>query len=815
MAYTHKALQCAEEFQNGAQQAYALRLLTSHYRALKEYDAAIEYAQKTIRLSDSLNYFRGKSLALRELGIIAQAFENFEDAHEYFNRALEIAEFHSRNDRTLIMTNIALLHKSQKNYPHALELMKEVSDIRLSESRHYGYAWSMLHIGSLYRLMQDYPQAITYCKKAEPLMIEFDVLEGQRGVCNCLARSYRAIDNTQQGLEYAMCFIELNQELNTETTEDIARRWEFSQERLRDSLMQVQQTSTLESQITDREQQRNVFLLGTLAALLATAFLVMQLRYSRQKRISLEAEKEHEHAEAARLQELDRLKTDLYTNITHEFRTPLTVISGMTAELEDHPEKLSEISQIVQRNSAILLNLVNQMLDLSKVESGKLEVRMISGDVVEYVGYIIQSFQSMSATKDISLHVLNKEDSHVMDYDPDKLMQILSNLLSNSMKFTPGGGNIYVSSSFNGQFEIEVRDTGRGISEEDLPYIFDRFYRAGDQAYKSLAGTGIGLALTKQLVELMGGTIEASSINGKGTTFRIALPITRDSEELGIDFDPESVRQVASVYGAGSLAQNPVAANVPTLRVLPHLMVMEDNRDVRHFLATVLRNHYKLTFAFDGKQGVQMALDMIPDIIITDVMMPEKDGYQVCQDIKSSDRTNHIPIIMLTAKTDQESLLQGLRTGADAYLAKPFDKAELLLRLKKLLELRHTLHGRYTSGAPLEVAQDTKVQDEFIMRLQALIHSRMGEHGFGIETICNEMGMSRSHLHNKLKALTGRSLSLYVRLLRVQQGRHLVETTDLNVSEVAYDVGFSDPAYFSKCFSAEYGYSPSSLQGGT
>ena len=679
-----------------------------------------------------------------------------------------------------------------------------------------GFVKANYKLGGAYLAKGNSASALKHCTTAYEVGSKRGPVIVTADACHCIYQVHRRDGDYRKALDFFELYHVLKDSTELEESQEMIVQFELEKQRLADSIVAVQERAELEmayqEEVTQKEGQRNTYLVGGLGVLLLSAFLGTRLQLSRNRRKMLETEKDQEHAEAVRLQELDQLKTDLYTNITHEFRTPLTVISGMAAELKEHPTKTGDISTIIQRNSSILLNLVNQMLDLTKVESGKLEVNTVSGDVIEYIGYITQSFQSMAATKDITLHVLNKDHSLTMDYDPDKLMQVLSNLLSNSIKFTPGGGNIYVTTSANGALEMEVRDTGIGIPEANLPHIFDRFYQVTDTEHKTLVGTGIGLALTKQLVELMGGSIEVSSTKGKGTVFYVSLPITQETaEEDPVDFNPDSVREVAAVYAASTISQKPVAAVVPSLKVMPRLLLIEDNPDVQHFLQTILENDYKLSLAADGKQGVDTAFETIPDIIITDVMMPEKDGYQVCDELKSNERTNHIPIVMLTAKADAGSRIEGLKKGADAYLAKPFDKEELLVRLAKLLELRQTLQARYTSGEPVEIQEPTQELDEFIVKLNAFIHENMSRSDFNIAAICKEMIMSRSSLHKKVKALTGRSISLYVRLLRVQKAKVLLESTDMHVAEVGYEVGFADPAYFSKCFSDEYGVPPSTI----
>ncbi|TNE68062.1 MAG: response regulator, partial [Bacteroidetes bacterium] len=405
-------------------------------------------------------------------------------------------------------------------------------------------------------------------------------------------------------------------------------------------------------------------------------------------------------AEALRLQELDQAKTRLYTNITHEFRTPLTVILGMEEQLrKKNGDWLEEGLRLIRRNGEQLLRLVNQLLDLSRVEAGHLPLRMVQGDIVAYLRYLAESFHSYAESKDIRLHVLSTVEVLSMDHDPEKMQHIISNLLSNAIKFTPAGGDIYLQIGIEkgeipgseGVCVIRIKDTGIGIPIEQLPHIFDRFYQVDDSYTRSREGAGVGLALVRELVRLMQGSIDVKSEPGKGTEFHIRLPITHTAA-------PET-----------EMARRDTPAAVLSTLVLPEenadkqvlsepgdrntVLLVEDNPDVISYLATVLDQHYQVETAQDGQEGIEKALELIPDIIVSDVMMPRKDGFELCETLKADERTSHIPIILLTAKTDQPSKIEGLAYGADAYLAKPFNQEELLVRLEKLIELRHRLQA--------------------------------------------------------------------------------------------------------------------------
>ncbi len=552
-------------------------------------------------------------------------------------------------------------------------------------------------------------------------------------------------------------------------------------------------------------------------------------------------------AEALRLQELDALKSRLYTNITHEFRTPLTVIMGMTGNIKGH----SEEKKLIQRNSESLLRLINQLLDLSKLDAGLLKLDTVQADIVTYLQYLTESFYSMADEKQVRLTFYPEVEELAMDYDEGKIQHIVYNLLSNAIKFTPEGGKVILhlrQVKRKGQpwLQLKVSDTGRGIAAEHLSHIFDRFYQApapsqappkGEEPTAPIpperlpawnsppsggqGGAGIGLALTKELVELMGGTIAVESGVGKGTDFMILLPIRRSAGAL--KKEPGTKKTLPAPRGNTVLSATPSKLRSALEQATadpdadrPVLLIIEDNRDVVTFIQSLLRKDYQIETASNGQQGIVNALEMVPDIIISDVMMPEKDGYEVCEILKNDRRTSHIPIILLTAKAAEADRVSGLRKGADAYLTKPFNKEELYVRLEKLLELRQALQKRYAVTSKSVISRDAltleaepTLEDLFLQKLQKTVLENLDDPGLGVEQLSRTAHLSRSQLYRKLKALTGEPPNAFIRKIRLHRAMELLTTTDLNISEIAYDVGFNDPNYFSRAFSNEFGQAPS------
>lgn len=532
-----------------------------------------------------------------------------------------------------------------------------------------------------------------------------------------------------------------------------------------------------------------------------------------------------ERAETKRLTELDALKTRLYNNITHEFRTPLTVIMGMTEQLatgkwqsavsKKEQEEIGKGFSLIRRNGNNLLRLINQMLDLSKLESGTMKLDAGQSDIIGYLQYLTESFFSMAQEKNIRLVFYPEMPKLIMDFDENKLQHVVYNLLSNAIKFTENGGKIVFHANKeipNGStcLKLKIADTGIGISSENLENIFNRFYQVDDSSTRKGEGTGIGLALTKELVELMGGKIFVESEVGKGTTFTILLPIKNEAELREIHKDSKPVFEKNSSELNTLLA----SGNSKKSSDLPLVLIVEDNPDVATYIRQILEKDYQCVFAQNGQKGIETALETIPDIIISDVMMPEKDGFELTETLKKDERTSHIPIILLTAKATEEDKIIGLKTGADAYLMKPFNKDELFIRLEKLVQLRLALQSKYLNGN-FEKATETKpiteltIEDIFLQKLQKTVEEKMDDPNLNPEILAKSVHLSQSQLYRKLKALTNDSPNYFIRKIRLRKALELLKKTDMNVSEVAYEVGFNDPNYFSRVFHKEFGKSPS------
>ncbi len=520
-----------------------------------------------------------------------------------------------------------------------------------------------------------------------------------------------------------------------------------------------------------------------------------------------------EQQEAHRLAELDAFKTQLYTSITHEFRTPLTIILGMAERATEFFDKndragFQQAAHLVRRNGKQLLRLVNQMLDLARLQAKKMDIQWQQDDVVHFLKYLAESFHSMATDKEVSVQQTYEQSVFVMDFDADKLQKIVSNLLSNAIKFSREGGKVTLRSrKEKGHFVIEVEDEGVGIAAKDIPHVFDRFFKSNGVS-SHVSGTGIGLALTKELVKLLGGTISVESEPGRGSLFVVHLPIHQWAEQTSkVPLDEMDVTP--------TVPSTPLRIPAGQQQEFPLILIVEDNEEVTWYLSGCLEDKYQLAHANNGQEGIEKAIALIPDFIISDVMMPLINGYELCHTLKKDQRTSHIPILLLTAKADTQSRISGLQQGADAYLTKPFDKEELFVRIDKLLELRLALRVRYENGipaAPMPGTTETIIEYAFLTQLREIIVQRLDDPALDVTYICKQIGMSRTQLHRKITALTGHSTTRFVRSVRYQKAKGLLHQSELTIAEIAYQVGFSDPAYFSRMFKKETGATPTDFR---
>ena len=509
-------------------------------------------------------------------------------------------------------------------------------------------------------------------------------------------------------------------------------------------------------------------------------------------------------------EEANKAKLQFFTNISHELRTPLTLIADPVNYII-HDDNLNSqqrsMLQIVQRNVLVLTQLVSEILDFRKVQNGKMELRLSDFNLAESMKQWIMLFSASAQKKHIAIS-MNAPDTVMLRADQDKIERICYNLLSNALKYTSEGGEITLTAKEEGgRVMISVADNGCGISSDELPYIFNRFY----QAKNAGRGTGIGLAIVKAFTELHHGEVSATSIEGKGSTFTIHIPVRQKGEVTNQPTEKiEQLVEPSSAEEVPNQARHIDELIQPYQTDKPEVLIIDDNIDIRTYLRSVLSEKYNVSEAADGKVGLELARKIVPDIVLSDIMMPVMDGLAFCQQLKTDKAISHIPVILLTARSLDEQRAEGYEHGADAYLSKPFSLRLLLSRIDNLIESRKKLNQTWSKGVEDDEIGNisNEIDKSFLKQLRKIIQENLANSDLSVEQIGDEIGLSRVQLYRKVKALTGYSPVEIVRKARLTRARHLLQTTERTVSEVAYAVGFSTPSYFSKCYKDEFGENP-------
>ncbi len=567
--------------------------------------------------------------------------------------------------------------------------------------------------------------------------------------------------------------------------------------------------------------------------LLAALGLLYGFRRYEMNRIFLKNRLQMEQIEGSKLREIDQLKSRFFANISHEFRTPLTLILGPIEQLieKQTDEATKHGLRLMQRNATRLLSLINQLLDLARLESGKMEIRAVRADFMPFIRGLVHLFRPRAAMQGVRLNLHSDLETVFLYFERDKLEKVFHNLLANALQYVPRDGEVTVtvrvtdenlSSAEDGRtLDVMVSDTGPGIAEEHLPLIFDRFYRADAVENE---GTGIGLALARELVELHHGQISVQSAPDEGSTFTVSLllgtthfhpkeiiPPGPFAPKAAPATEPsELVRaEIADRNDTHDTQQAKADKSDPAGREI--ILIVDDNAELRTYLRMRLQQTYHVVEAKDGESGIKTALETIPSLIVSDVMMPKLDGYALCRALKTDTRTSHIPVILLTARAEQQDKLAGLETGADDYLTKPFDSVELAARVENLIALRRTLRERFsttTTISPREVSTNSMDQ-QFLEKIIEAVEAHLSEENLDVETLCRNVAMSERQLRRKMTALINQSPARFIRSYRLQRARQLLQQGAGTVSDIAFEVGFGSTAYFSKCFREQFGMKPS------
>ncbi|MCC6725061.1 MAG: response regulator [Saprospiraceae bacterium] len=729
----------------------------------------------------------------------------------YYQKALDLSSKHHLEDvESAVSSNMGVYYHKKGEMDKAIEYYKKAAENhQVNAENRFNLCFYLLNVGHAYKKLENWNEAKIWYEKAMPVCVSSGNLEGVGSYWLGLSQVYKGLGDYKLGYEAQAKLME---------TESKLKEQQYS--RATQELETKYETAKKETQLAAERQKRNNLLIGAIVVVLALGILFQFLRSKqkiRQKETELAAQ--IEHAEAEKLREMDALKSTFFANISHEFRTPLTLIVSPLEQMINGSFQgdFQKYYRVMHRNGKRLLDLVNQLLDLSRLESGKLKLQVAESDFAGFVRAVAYSFESLAVRKQIDYQVIVEDAPATCYFDKDKVEKILNNLISNAFKFTNDGKQIMVSSSIaDGKAQFVVMDQGMGITADQMPHIFERFAKTVTSELQP--GSGIGLALTKELVELHKGKIEVESREGEGTIFRVMLPISPTayaSEETTASMSELESLPIRSIEATAKMAQEFNIKSALEILDKPVLLVVEDNIDVRNYIVDQFRGQYQIIEAENGRHGLERALETTPDLVISDIMMPEMDGTEFCKLLKTNEKTSHIPVVMRPALAEQGDRLKGLELGADDYLVKPFDAKELTVRVANLIAVRQKLQEHYrrslNSFAPIAQVEAESMDAVFLKKVREAVEVNLDDENFSVVELSAQVGMSRSQLHRKLSALTGFSPNEVIRNMRLERAKLLLEKKAGNASEVAYLTGFNSPAYFAKCFKDYFGVTPSEV----
>ncbi len=743
----------------------------------------------------------GQAINYANLGAIFEAKGMMDSALAYYQYSME----HNRAAKStlgisLCHTHFGRLFEQKGQWENALREYRSAYDLMEGSSDRWHWLEACLALARVNISKGDIGTAKEYLELAEKVSHETRSWEHISEVYRLKYLCYEKQGNCQSALNsYILSRAYADSVRNAENQNHIQNlRVNYEREKNHRELSLIQENYQME------RRTKNIFLISTLFVVfimvVALGFLGYALRMkSRNQQM---------------MRRMEKVRNNFFTNVTHEFRTPLTVILGLSEQLQNSGTTNKELSSglsTIARQGRSILALVNQLLEISKVRSEVGEPEWYHDDAVAYIRMIIENYHAYARQKQIDLRLIPSDAVIMMDFVPEYFCKIIRNLLSNAFKFTPKGGVIILTiERHNETLVIRVADSGIGISAEDIPHIFDTFYQ-GENSNTDI-GTGIGLAMVRQMVKGMEGEVSVESTPDKGSTFTVTMPL-KHGDTILEKWSPE--KQMKADIDCLTLMEEDTEGEIMTdsdNTSLPTVLIVEDNADVSYYIGGLLKEHYRLLYARDGEEGIEKANEYIPDLIITDLMMPEKDGAQLCREVRSSEALNHIPVIVITAKCSEEDRVQLLDIGADAYLYKPFNTDELQVRVVRLLEQRRLLREKYSRAMHEGTAQsvDLSLSDKsFLTRLNDVVYAMMGNSGLSSDMVADKMCMSLSQLNRKVKAITGFSSSGYILQMRLDKAKRMLASSEIPVGDIAMKCGFPEISYFSRVFKQTFRMTPS------
>ena len=780
------------------------------YSELSEYTKSKKNTQLALKILEKSGYKEEIMKARHNLGVNYADLKDLDSAFYCFRESHNLAK-ELNNMKTIGMTynSLGLLYLEGKDYDSALYFFNLSIDVKEELGDKRGLSLSYSTLGQLHEKKNKYLLAERSFNKSIHLLSEIDAIDIAQEIYFAIYNFYKNTGDEKQALQYLEKY---NTAKDSTISEEKSRRIMAAE--VRHETVKKEQEIKLNKSRIEKQQavikrqatQRNLMVVGIISLIMIALLLIYNYRTKLKARKLVDQESK----------KFEKMRTKFFANISHEFRTPLTLISGPVKNMlnsETLPSKDVEDLKMVNRNTNQLEQLISQLLDMSKLEAGKLKLIPEQVEVFRFIKTITSSFSPLAEQKSIQFDVNIPDDSAFVLLDSQKLEIIVNNLLTNAFKFTPDKGIVGLSIVFDegetgSLLKLKIEDSGNGLSAKEIGGIFDHFY----QNKKAISDEviGIGLSMTNELVNLMGGSIDVESQKGAGSSFSVVLPVTvLEGEGSAHQAMPEPIEPHNFDY-----LQEVLPAPNDTSNSLPIILIAEDNTDLRNFIKNCMGNDYQYITAKNGQEGLALAIKEVPDVIISDVMMPVMDGIQFCKEVKQIENTAHIPFIMLTAKATRDSKLEGLESGADDYIFKPFEAKELILKTKNLLAKRKILQEKLIHELIFEPKSTDLLSedDRFIYTLKSIVEHHLKEPDLRTDFLSRESGIDREQLNRRVKSLTGLPISSFVSVIRLKKAAQLLDQNWGSVSEIAYAVGFNNLSYFAKCFRNAYGKTPSEYQ---
>ena len=739
-----------------------------------------------------LNSALGQAINYANLGAIFEEKDMLDSAWAYYRKSLDMnIEAKSKLGISLCHGHFGNLYEKEGKINEAIAEYEKAYQME-NEIDSWHWVNFCIELVDIYIDQKNYSKALKLLNKANEKATTGHSLDHLASIYNLYSTIYEKTGDTSKAFEAYRISNTYNDSIinqqNLISVQNERVKYEYQRRQ--------QEIDTINNKFNSERQLRNVIIISLIVILLLLVAGVGLLMYL------LKTKKREQVA----MKQVDSMRSSFFTNITHEFRTPLTIIIGLGERIaySEHIENLKSVGDTISRQGRNLLLLINQILDISKLKSNASYNEYQRGNIVGYIHTIYDGARELAYRKNI-LYLFNTQDKSVeMDFIPDYITKIVGNLISNAIKFTSVDGCVTISTATkNNQFIIKVEDNGQGISAQDLPYIFDAFYQ-GNSHSRSM-GSGIGLSLVKQLVEAMNGSISVESEENKGTTFIVKLPITQSTEPIASLNESPAINDIFIQDGED------IESTEIDDDTLSRILIVEDNNDVALFIGSVI-NNANIYYASNGKEGLEKALQIVPDVIITDIMMPEMNGIEMCNKIRESDILCHIPIIIISAKATNKNKIEGLKSGADAYLYKPFNAEELNVTINSLLERRKLLHENFARNSANESVPAEKISTNdkvFLNNVINLAHAQMATQSVNINDLADSLNMTPRQLNRKINAVTGENISKYILQVRMLRAKQLLDSNkDYTIAEVAYKCGYEENSNFTRAFKMLYGITP-------